>query len=69
MRASRPNRLTVITQNLRTVVCSLVDPLERVLPFAERDISLLWISNIQQLRRPEGFLELACRLDPCTARS
>ena len=50
-----------------TVVRSLVDPPERVLPFAERDISLLWISNIQQLKRPEVFLELAPRLDPCSA--
>lgn len=50
-----------------TTVCSLVDPPEGMLPFAERDVSLLWISNIQQLKRPELFVELARRLDSCSA--
>jgi glycosyltransferase involved in cell wall biosynthesis len=45
----------------------LVDAPERDLSFAERDISLLWVSNIQQLKRPEIFLELTQRLQDATA--
>jgi glycosyltransferase involved in cell wall biosynthesis len=45
-----------------TIVSSLVDFPEATLPLGERDISVLWVSNIQQLKRPEMFLELAQRL-------
>lgn len=42
-----------------SVVSSLVDFPDCVLPLGERDISVLWVSNIQRLKRPEMFLELA----------
>jgi glycosyltransferase involved in cell wall biosynthesis len=42
-----------------SVAASLVDIPESTLPSGERDISVLWVSNIQQLKRPEMFLELA----------
>jgi glycosyltransferase involved in cell wall biosynthesis len=45
----------------------LVDAPERELSLAERDISLLWVGNIQRLKGPEVFLELARRLSSCTA--
>jgi glycosyltransferase involved in cell wall biosynthesis len=45
-----------------SVVSSLVDIPDFTLPLGERDIAVLWVSNIQQLKRPEMFLELAQRL-------
>jgi glycosyltransferase involved in cell wall biosynthesis len=45
-----------------SVVSSLADIPDSTLPLGERDISVLWVSNIQQLKRPEMFLELAQRV-------
>jgi glycosyltransferase involved in cell wall biosynthesis len=50
-----------------SVVSSLVDVPDSTLPLGERDISVLWVSNIQQLKRPEMFLELAQRLPTLSA--
>ena len=50
-----------------SVAASLVDAPARQLSFADRDVSLLWVSNILQLKRPERFLALAQRLGACTA--
>ena len=50
-----------------SVAYMLVDEPERELSLAERDISLLWVSNIQRLKGPDVFLELARRLSSCTA--
>ena len=50
-----------------SVALSLVDAPARDLSFAERDTSLLWVSNIQPLKRPEIFLELVERMPGCTA--
>lgn len=43
---------------------SLVDRPEEDLPLERRDVALLWVSNIQQLKRPELFIQLAQRLLP-----
>jgi glycosyltransferase involved in cell wall biosynthesis len=45
-----------------SVVASLLDVPDSTLPLSERDICVLWVSNIQRLKRPEVFLELAQRL-------
>lgn len=50
-----------------TVAASLVDAPERWLSFSERDIALLWVSNIQPLKRPDMFLQLARGLNACAA--
>jgi len=44
------------------VAAMLVEPARRVRAFAERDIDLLWVSNLRPLKRPELALELARRL-------
>ena len=49
------------------VAASLVDAPERQLSFAERDAELLWVSNIQQLKRPDMFLELVRQLPASSA--
>jgi glycosyltransferase involved in cell wall biosynthesis len=50
-----------------TVASSLVESPDQVRALSERDIALLWVGNIQQLKRPELFLELAQRLSGCPA--
>jgi glycosyltransferase involved in cell wall biosynthesis len=50
-----------------SVAYMLVDAPEQDLSFADRDISLLWVSNIQQLKRPDLFLELARRVNSSSA--
>ena len=44
-----------------TIANMLVD-FGAVRPFSERDIDLLWVSNIRSLKRPELFLDLSERL-------
>jgi len=50
-----------------SVVSSLLDIPDSTLPLGERDISVLWVSNIQRLKRPNMFLELAQRLPTLAA--
>ncbi|MBV8910675.1 MAG: glycosyltransferase family 4 protein [Gammaproteobacteria bacterium] len=50
-----------------SVAYMLVDAPERELSLAERDISLLWVGNIQRLKGPQVFLELARRIGSSTA--
>jgi glycosyltransferase involved in cell wall biosynthesis len=50
-----------------SVVSSLLDIPDSTLPLGERDISVLWVSNMSGLKRPHTFLELAQRLPTLTA--
>jgi len=50
-----------------SVVSSLLDIPDSTLPLGQRDISVLWVSNIQRLKRPNMFLELAQRLPTLAA--
>lgn len=50
-----------------SVAYMLVDAPERELSLAERNIALLWVSNIQPLKRPDMFLQLARGLNACAA--
>ena len=45
-----------------SVVSSLLDIPDSTLPLGERDIAVLWVSNMSALKRPDMFLELAQRL-------
>ena len=47
------------------VASSLVDTPDAQLSFTDRDVSLLWVSNIQQLKRPEAFLRLRGAVTDC----
>lgn len=40
----------------------LVDPPTQDLPYSSRDIPILWVSNLRDLKRPDLLLELAKRL-------
>jgi glycosyltransferase involved in cell wall biosynthesis len=44
------------------LIKSLVDPPQRNLSLAERDVSILWVNNLRDLKRPDLALTLACRL-------
>ena len=50
-----------------SVVSSLLDIPDSMLPLGERDISVLWVSNMSRLKRPDMFLELAQRLPTLAA--
>jgi glycosyltransferase involved in cell wall biosynthesis len=41
---------------------SLSDKPEQVLPLSKRDIAVLWVNNIRELKRPDLALDLAARL-------
>jgi hypothetical protein len=54
--AQSVNQQELLRRNYRldsSVVSSLVDIPDSALPLGERDISVLWVSNILQLKRPE----------------
>lgn len=42
-----------------TVAHMLVDGTERILPWAERNIDVLWVNNLRQFKRPDLLLDLA----------
>ena len=54
-----------LRQNYRlpsVVAAMLVEPRQRPLGFAQRDIDVLWVNNIRSFKRPDLLLELAARV-------
>lgn len=45
-----------------TPIRSLSDEPERALPFERRDISVLWVNNIREMKRPDLAVDLGARL-------